>query len=57
MHIKKENLYTVAAAFGIVRNAVKQVTKCTSESTDKIIFNSLNKAFSLEKKRLCVYNK
>jgi hypothetical protein len=46
MHIKKENLYTVAAAFGIVRNAVKQVTKCTSESTDKIIFNSLNKVMA-----------
>ena len=46
MSIKKEQIFTFAAAFGIVRNAVKQVTDCKSESTDKIIFNSLNKTIA-----------
>lgn len=46
MSIKKEHVFTMAAAFGIVRNAVKQVAECKSESTDKIIFNSLNKSIA-----------
>lgn len=46
MSIKKEQLFTFAAAFGVVRNAVKQVTECKSASTDKIIFNSLNKTIA-----------
>lgn len=43
MSTKKEHLFTIAAAFNIVKNAVSKVTKCNSANTDRIVFNSLNK--------------
>ena len=46
MQTKKEHLYTIAAAFGMIRNAVKQVTNSKSDAIDKIVFNSLNKVIA-----------
>ena len=49
MSYKKVQVFTLAAALGIVKSAVQQVLNTKSTKTDSIVFNSLNKA--IEKKK------
>ncbi len=46
MTTKKDRIYTMTAALGIIKSAVKQITDCKSANTDVIIYNNLNKAIS-----------
>ena len=49
MSYKKVQVYTLTAALGIVKSAVKQVTGSTTSKTDTIVFNSLNRAIANKK--------
>ena len=46
MSINKDHIFTLTAAFSMIKSAVKQVSPCKSANTDTIIFNSLNKTIS-----------
>ena len=46
MSVKKDHVFTMAAAFSMIKKAVSQVTACKSANTDTIIFNSLNKTIA-----------
>ena len=49
MSYKKVQVYTLTAALGIVKSAVKKVTGSSSSNMDTIVFNSLNRAISKKK--------
>lgn len=49
MSYKKAHVFTLAAALGIVKSAVKQVSTSNTTKTDAIVFNSLNKAIAKKK--------
>lgn len=44
MSISTEKLFTITAAFDIVKSAVRQAAPSESKNVDTIIFNSLHKA-------------
>ncbi len=49
MSYKKVQVYTLTAALGIVKSAVKHVTGSSSSNVDSIVYNSLNRAISKKK--------
>ena len=49
MTYKKVQVFTLAAALGIVKSAVKQVSNSSTTKTDAIVFNSLNRAIAKKK--------
>lgn len=49
MAIKKEHVFTLTAAFNIIKSAVTQTVDGPVKNTDKIIFNSLIKAIDTKK--------
>jgi len=49
MSVSKEKVFTMTAAFGIIKSAVQKVSKVDNATTDTIIFNSLNRAIARKK--------
>lgn len=49
MTYKKVQVFTLTAALGIVKSAVKQVSNSSTTKTDAIVFNSLNRAIAKKK--------
>ena len=49
MPYKKTQVFTLAAALGIVKSAVKKVSTSNTTKTDAIVFNSLNRAIAKKK--------
>lgn len=46
MSVNKDHVFTMTAAFSMIKKAVKQISPCKSTNTDTIIFNSLNKTIA-----------
>lgn len=46
MSVNKEQVFTMTAAFGIVKGAIQKLSPNDSKNTDTIIFNSLNRAIA-----------
>lgn len=51
MSVNKEQVFTMAAAFGIVKGAIQKITKNDGKNTDTIIFNSLNRAVARKQEK------